>query len=85
MASGSYDKTIKLWDTKSGQLIRTLKGHTSHILLSVDLLNNGQTLVSGSYDETIKLWNWSTGECLRTIQTNSEISTLSVIATNSSL
>jgi WD40 repeat protein len=68
LASGSSDKTIKLWDITSGKLIRTLTGHTSYVYLSVDLLNNGQTLVSGSGDGTIKLWNRSTGECFSTIQ-----------------
>jgi WD40 repeat protein len=80
LASGSGDKTIKLWDITSGQLLRTLTGHTNGIEWSVDLLNNGQTLVSGSSDQTIKLWNWSTGECLSTIQTTgSRIRSLAVI------
>jgi WD40 repeat protein len=80
LASGSVDKTIKLWDTTSGQLIRTLTGHTNWIWWSVDLLNNGQTLVSGSLDESIKLWNWSTGECFSTIKTpGSYIYALAVI------
>jgi WD40 repeat protein len=80
LASGSWDKTIKLWNITSGQLIRTLTGHTNWIWWSVDLLNNGQTLVSGSYDQTIKLWNWSTGECFSTIQTTgSNIYALAVI------
>ena len=79
LASGSWDKTIKLWDIPTGQLIRTLTGHTSGIWWSVDLLNS-QTLVSGSRDGTIKLWNWSTGECFSTIQTTgSVISSLAVI------
>jgi hypothetical protein len=80
LASGSLDQTIKLWNITSGQLIRTLTGHTDSIWWSVDLLNNGQTLVSCSYDETIKLWNWSTGECFSTIQSpGSRISSLAVI------
>jgi WD40 repeat protein len=80
LASGSVDKTIKLWDTTSGQLIRTLTGHTNWIWWSVDLLNNGQTLVSGSLDESIKLWNWPTGECFSTIKTpGSYIYALAVI------
>jgi WD40 repeat protein len=80
LASGSLDTTIKLWDITSGQLIRTLTGHTDWIWWSVDLLNNGQTLVSGSGDQTIKLWNWSTGECFSTIQTpGSYILSLAVI------
>ena len=82
MASGSYDKTIKLWDITTGQEIRTLTGHTNYIRWSVDLLNS-QTLVSGSRDQTIKLWNWSTGECLSTIQTPvSSISSLAIIIMN---
>jgi WD40 repeat protein len=67
LASGSYEQ-IKLWDITTGQLIRNLRGHTSLIHYSLDLLNS-QTLVSGSQDQTIKLWNWSTGECLSTIKT----------------
>jgi WD40 repeat protein len=83
LASGSRDGTIKLWDITTGQLIRTLTGHTSSIYLSVDLINNGQTLVSGSEDKSIKLWNWSTGECFSTIQTpGSDIWSLAVIDMN---
>jgi WD40 repeat protein len=78
LVSGSLDNTIKLWDITSGQLIRTLTGHSGWIRLTVDLLNS-QTLVSGSSDQTIKLWNWSTGECLATIQTNSDINSLAVL------
>ena len=63
----------------SGQLKRTLTGHTRWIDMSIDLLNS-QTLVSGSEDGTIKLWNWSTGECLSTIQTpGSRIESLAVV------
>ena len=31
LASGSVDKTIKIWDTEKGQLIKTLNGHTGHV------------------------------------------------------
>ena len=57
-------------------------GHTSTIFWSLDLLNDGQTLVSGSGDKTIKLWNWATGECLKTIETGSSIHSLSIIKIN---
>ncbi len=79
LASGSKDGTIKLWDITTGQLIRTLTGHTDDILWSVDLLNS-QTLVSGSGYRTIKLWNWSTGQCFSRLQTTgSNIRSLAII------
>ena len=81
LASASTDFTIKIWNITSGELIRNLKGPTGGIYYSIDLINNGQTLVSGSFsgDKTIKMWNWSKEECLATIQTNSPVTTLTVI------
>ena len=80
LVSSSSDKTLKVWNTTSGLLIRTFTGHTSGTLWSLDLLSDGQTLVSGGYnDQTIKLWNWKTGECLNTINTGLGIRSLATI------
>ena len=70
------DKTIKLWNTTDGTLIRTLLGHKSVIFMSLDLLNNRQILVSGSFDKTVKFWNWTTNACLKTFYFSFEISAL---------
>jgi WD40 repeat protein len=79
LASGSQDETIKLWDITNGKLVSTLKGHTGGIVRSLDLMDNGQTLVCGSWSQTIKKWKWSTEEQLSTIRTFSNIRTLAVI------
>lgn len=66
LASGSYDKTIKLWSLSTGELRQTLFNHT-HRITCLAISPDGQTLASGSYDNTIKLWSLSTGELLHTL------------------
>ncbi|VXD21833.1 Serine/Threonine protein kinase with WD40 repeats [Planktothrix serta PCC 8927] len=56
LASGSKDKTIKLWDVQSQQEIATLAVH-SNDFTSVAFSPDGRTLASGSRDKTIKLWD----------------------------
>ena len=60
LASGSYDATIRLWDTVTGAHQRTLTEHTSRVY-SVAFSPAGRTLASGSYDNTIRLWDAMTG------------------------
>ncbi|MFM6372457.1 MAG: WD40 repeat domain-containing protein, partial [Dolichospermum sp.] len=56
LASGSSDKTIKLWNARTGNLLQTLTGHSSGVL-SLAYSPDGQTLASsGSGDKTIKIW-----------------------------
>jgi hypothetical protein len=61
LASASYDKTIKLWDARTGQELRTLRGHTD-IVTSVAFVADGQILASASTDGTVKLWDTRTGQ-----------------------
>lgn len=61
LASGSDDKTIKLWNLKTKKEIRTLKGNKQWIW-TVAFSPDGKTLASGSADKNIKLWNLSTGQ-----------------------
>ena len=66
LASGSHDKTIKLWNLATGNQISTLKGHTLWVN-SVSFSPDGKTLASASDDNTIKLWNLATGKEISTL------------------
>ncbi|MDB9308536.1 ribosome assembly protein 4, partial [Aphanizomenon sp. CS-733/32] len=67
LASGSRDKTIKIWDVTTGKVLNTLKGHESTVW-SVGFSPDGQQLASGSGDNTIKIWDVTTGKVLNTLK-----------------
>lgn len=60
IASGSYDRTIRIWRIDDGQLMRTLSGHTSPIEV-IAFSPQGHYLASGARDGRIKIWDWHTG------------------------
>ncbi|MBW4606442.1 MAG: AAA-like domain-containing protein [Hassallia sp. WJT32-NPBG1] len=70
VASGSWDRTIKIWDISTGKLIRTLTGH-SQVVSSVAFSSDGKTVASGSWDKTIKIWDISIGKLIRTLKGHS--------------
>ncbi|ETO05312.1 WD repeat-containing protein, partial [Reticulomyxa filosa] len=58
ICSGSYDKTIRIWDIETTKQFNLFKGHTS-VVRSVkygsnELLN---TILSGSDDKSVRLWD----------------------------
>jgi WD40 repeat protein len=71
LAFGSWDNTVKLWDVKGGELLRTLRGHSSDVI-SVAFSPDGGTLASGSDDSTVKLWDVRSGHVLRTLRGHSD-------------
>jgi WD40 repeat protein len=66
LLSGSADKTLKLWDVKTGQAIFTFTGHEG-IVRSVALSADGKWAVSGGDDRTVRLWDVQTGKPLQTL------------------
>lgn len=55
IASGSNDKTIKIWSWETGKLLTTFTGHLGSVN-SVAFSPDRLFLVSGSDDKTVKIW-----------------------------
>lgn len=68
MASCSEDATIKVWDYETGQLEKTLKGHTDAVNdIAIDAA--GKQLVSCSSDLSIKVWDFGQSyDCLKSLK-----------------
>lgn len=65
LATGSGDKTARIWDTNTGTPKYTLSGH-SHWVLCVAWSPDGRHLATGSMDKTVRLWNPETGKSMPT-------------------
>lgn len=74
LASASQDRTIRLWDSFTGETHSILKGHSERIR-AVAFSPNGERIVSGSDDKTVKLWNLATPDENATLKGHSGIVT----------
>jgi WD40 repeat protein len=56
LASGGFDRVIRVWDWERGKLISELRGHEAQIRsLAFDV--SGRFLISGSGDQSVRLWS----------------------------
>lgn len=54
--SGGHDRTLRLWDTETGNLVRVMEGHGDRVT-SVDLCPDGKWAVSSGGDGSVIFWN----------------------------
>lgn len=54
--SASFDKSIKLWETKTGKYLSSFRGHVANVY-QVCWSADSRLLVSGSKDSTLKVWD----------------------------
>lgn len=60
-ATGSRDKTIKLWELSSGREVRTFFGHEGSVNC-IDFSRDGKYMITSSGDKTVRLWDVLAGK-----------------------
>jgi WD40 repeat protein len=60
IASASADKSVRVWNAKTGEAMATLAGHKDDVTC-VAFTADGKRVVSGSADKTIRIWDLSLG------------------------
>lgn len=63
LVSSSYDKTVRLWDTRSGQALAILQGHSKWLQAIVFAADN-RLFVGGSDGQRVRVWDGHTGRAL---------------------
>ncbi|KAJ3160417.1 hypothetical protein HDU86_000751 [Geranomyces michiganensis] len=65
LVTGSYDYTIRVWNTDTMECIKVLTGHT-RCIRGVQM--DDTKIVSGSMDRTLRIWNLKTFQCIRVLE-----------------
>ena len=84
LASGSDDRTIKLWDPQTETLSATLKGHQGKVR-SVAFSPDGNFLATTGEDKTIKLWDLKSREEIATLHGSDDYITTVAFSPNGNI
>lgn len=71
IASGGPEKTVKLYDPRTGSKVSNLVGHIDNIR-AILIDDVGDTILSASADKTIKMWSVKGGRCMYTFTMHDE-------------
>jgi WD40 repeat protein len=82
--SGSTDKTLKVWDLRSGKEIATLSGHHGAVY-ALAVTPDGRRVVSGSADKTLKVWDLGSGKEIGTLSGHQDIVSAVAVTSDSRL
>ncbi|MBW4657096.1 MAG: caspase family protein [Drouetiella hepatica Uher 2000/2452] len=66
LAAGGHDGTAKIWNAKSGRLLRTLTGHQGQVN-AIAFSPDSRTLASAGEDNAVKLWDIVKSQMIRSL------------------
>ncbi|KAH0792751.1 WD repeat-containing protein 5-like [Histomonas meleagridis] len=67
LVSGSYDESIRIWETSTGKCLKMISGHSDPVS-SVCFSNDSTFVLSSSWDGFCRIWQTYSGLCLKSFQ-----------------
>jgi WD40 repeat protein len=74
LLTGSADAVVRLWDVKTGQLVRAMIGHANNIS-SAAFTADGSMIATGDSSGGLRVWRGDTGELIRTLRAHDQMIT----------
>ncbi len=71
VATGSRDKSAKLWEVSTGREVRSFLGHSASVIC-MDFSKEGKYLLTGNGDATAKIWEVATGKEIFSVKPDDE-------------
>ncbi|KAA8491687.1 putative WD repeat-containing protein [Porphyridium purpureum] len=72
LAAGDRMWTIRVWNPRTGEYVRTMVGHVGWIS-SVDYSPDGRYILAGCHDATIGLWEPISGDCVHAFKRHTSL------------
>lgn len=67
IVTGSKDNSAKIWDAKTGHVVRKLEGEHTGFVNTAIFSPDGKSVLTASDDKTAKLWDVKTGAVIKTL------------------
>ena len=77
--TASDDKTARLWDASTGQVLQVLRGHGDAVYSAV-FSPDGARVLTASWDKTARLWDAATGQELQVLGGHEGVVVLAVFS-----